>query len=356
MKKSSNAKMNSLLLAIMVMASVQNVKAQDAFDDTDYMMDGGTIEMDDLNIDGKLTASERLKKQREKLEERNRDMMEKKVEDIRIKQEIELTKNLQKAFNNSLTQMDQINTTQAAPVAPQPVVAAPVVETKVETVQVEEVKETNSKVIPFLGASAIKGNGIDFESKLNVGATLESKVLPNVTVGFGLGYTTLDITDISNNFINNDSQVYYNNGYNNYFGQGRAMSYSKLNLEANGKFFFTEDAKVKPFVGAQLNFNRSNIKYEDGGNGYSYNSVNFGNEGFSSNNLSAGVKLGAEVDFTSTIGLNVDLSYSKSITSGLGENADASNTNPDQVRLENVTRAMEKSDTTSISAGVVVKF
>jgi len=344
------------MLAMLVMASVSNVRAQDAFDDTDYMMDGGTIELDDLNIDGKLSPSERLKKQREKLEERNRDMVEKKIEDIRIKQEVELTKNLQKAFTAGLNQMDQVNTTQSAPVAPQPVVAAPVVETKVEVVAAEPVVETNSKVIPFLGASAIKGTGIDFESKLNLGVSVETKVMSNLTVGFGLGYTTLDITDISNNFINNGSQVYYNNGYNNYFGQGRAMSFSKLNLEANGKFFLTEDSKVKPFVGAQLNFNRSNIKYEDGGNGYSYNSVNFGNEGFSSNNLSAGLKLGAEVDFTPTIGLNVDLSYSKSITSGLGQDADQANTNPDQGRLENVIDAMEKSDTTAISAGVVIKF
>ena len=58
--------------------------------------------MEDINIDGKLSPSELLKRRRAKLEERNRLMMEKKVEDIRVKQEIELTNKLQSAFDKNL--------------------------------------------------------------------------------------------------------------------------------------------------------------------------------------------------------------------------------------------------------------
>jgi hypothetical protein len=98
------------------------------------------------------------------------------------------------------------------------------------------------------------------------------------------------------------------------------------------------------------------LKYDDGGNGYSNNGVNFGNEGYSSTAMGATAKLGAEVDFTETVGLNIDLSYSKNLSSGISSNANTTTNNPDQVRLQNVTKSMEDSDITAIQAGLVVKF
>ena len=355
----------SLFLATVLVAGIQAPKAHaqdDMLDDADGALSGDALQMDDINLEGKLSPSERLRQRREKLEERNKMMVEKKIEDIRVKQEIQLTNKLQDAFGKSLNNLneDKVQVAQAAPVAPQPVVVAapaPVVETRIVEVEKETPKVIkNSKVITSFGAASIKGTNIDFESKLNIGLSLETNVLPQVTVGLGIGYTALDITDLNNTFINYGTIGSYNTNYYNNFAQGRKMSSSKVNVEANGKFFLTVESKIKPFVGAGLTLNRSSLKYDDGGNGYSYSGINYGSEGYSSTTVGGLAKLGAEIDFNESVGANVDISYAKTISSGIASNSDTTNNNPDQVRLQNITKSMEDSDITAIQAGIVIKF
>lgn len=351
----------SLFLASALVAGIHTGSAfaqDDMLDDADDALNGDALQMDDINLEGKLSPSERLRQRREKLEERNKIMVEKKIEDIRVKQEIALTNKLQDAFGKSLNNLneDKVQVVQAAPVAPQPIVAvAPVVETRIIEEKVEAVKEIKkSKVIPYLGATSIKGDKIDFESKMNLGVNLETMVMSQLSVGVGVGYTTLDITDVANDFLNNGSV--FGSTYYNSFGAGRKMTSNKLTIEANGKFFLTEESRIKPFVGAALSYNRSNLKYEDGGNGYNYNGVNLGNEGFSSTAMGATAKLGAEVDFNDTVGLNIDLSFTKTLSSGISSTSNTTTNNPDQVRLQNITKSMEESDITAIQAGLVVRF
>ena len=354
----------SLFLATVLVAGIHapKVHAQDdMLDDADGALSGDALQMDDINLEGKLSPSERLRQRREKLEERNKLMVEKKIEDIRVKQEIQLTNKLQDAFGKSLNNLneDKVQVAQAAPVAPQPVVAAPapVVETRIIEVEKEAPKVAkNSKVITSFGAASIKGSNIDFESKLNIALSLETNILPQVTVGLGIGYTALDITDLNNTFINYGTIGSYNTNYYNNFAQGRKMSSSKVNVEANGKFFLTVESKIKPFVGAGLTINRSSLKYDDGGNGYTSNGVNYGSEGYSSTTVGGLAKLGAEIDFNESVGANVDISYAKTISSGIASNSDTTNSNPDQARLQNITKSMEDSDITAIQAGIVIKF
>ncbi len=351
----------TLLLATAILAGAQGVQAQEDYmlDDADDVLSGDALQMDDIEIEGKLSASELMRKRREKLEERNKVMVEKKIEDIRVKQEIALTNKLQDAFGKSLNNLneDKVQVVQAAPVALAPQPIAPIVETRIIEVAPEPEKIVKkSKIIPSLGASTIKGERIDFESNLNLAINLETNVLSNVAVGLGVGYTSLDITDVSNDFVNFGTfNPYPTTGYQNVFGAGRKMSLGKLTIEANSKFFIIEDSKIKPYVGGALSYNRSNLKYEDGGS-YSSNGVNFGSEGYSSSTLAGTAKLGAEVDFSETVGFNLDLSYTKNITSGIAKSADTTNANPDQGRLENITKAIEDADTTAIAAGLIIRF
>ncbi len=350
----------SLILATALLAST-TARAQydDLSDAEDALSNGDALEMDQIDIDGKLSPSELLKRRREKLEERNKLMVEKKIEDIRVKQEIALTNKLQGAFNNSLNNLneDKVQVVQAAPapvVAPAPVAPAPVIETRIIEVPapVKEIK--NSKIIPQLGTSSIKGDRIDLESNMTIGLSAETMVMPQVSVGFGVGYTNLDLTDVANDFVSTGYGS-YNTGYYGVYGSGRKMSLGKLSIEANGKFFFTEDSRIKPYAGMGLAMNRSTLKYEDQ-TSYNTNGVNFGNEGFSSTAFSASAKLGAEIEVNNTIGFNVDLSYAKNLTSGISKSAQTVNTNPDQGRLENLTKEIENGDVTAIQAGLVIKF
>jgi outer membrane protein W len=259
---------------------------------------------------------------------------------------------------------DKVQVAQAAPVAPQPVVQPAVqpvvqpiiIETKYEPK--EEVKaEKTSKLLPYIGFQAIKGTNIDFESKVNVGATFETKVNSNFTVGLGLGYTSLDATDNANKFVSTNNTYYYYSGtYSSYYPNGRTVNYSKVALSANGKYFLTVDSKFRPYVGAGVDFNRANLSYDSSSNVY-INGLTFGGEETSSNYVTALAKIGTEFDLNETVGFNIDFSYSTSFASSNSQtNSAQSSTNPDQNRLENMAQAMSTSNVTAISGGIVVKF
>ncbi len=56
----------------------------------------------------KLTSSDRLKLLRERLEERNRIMVEKKMEQIRFQQELALARQLEQSMNQQLKALDNL--------------------------------------------------------------------------------------------------------------------------------------------------------------------------------------------------------------------------------------------------------
>lgn len=99
-----------------------NAKAEMAADD--ITLADESISSPTMNIEGqykvnadetlkpqpkrKLSQSEKLKLYREKLEERNRIMVEKKMEQIRYQQELALAKKLEQSMNQTLKAIDTI--------------------------------------------------------------------------------------------------------------------------------------------------------------------------------------------------------------------------------------------------------
>lgn len=355
--------MSLFLASLVVVAGMQSpvLHAQyDDFDDLDDTIGSDTLDMDDIDIDGKLSASELLKRRREKLEERNRLMMEKKVEDIRVKQEIALTNKLQNAFNNNLNALDkqdEVETKQAAPlVIEAPVPPAPVIETRIVEVPAPVIVERKtSRIIPMIGVNNVSGTRLDLESNVGFSILGETLLTNQLSVGLSVGYSTMDMTDISNQYVNTGYGQYYNNNYYNSYGQGRKINSKKLTIEAGGKFFFTEDSKLRPYLGAAVSYNRDQLQYESS-NSYNFNNVNFGNEGYSSSALAGTARVGAEFDFNETVGFNLDLSFTKGFSSAMNGKSDATSQNPDQGRLENLAKEIQDSNVTAIQAGVVIKF
>lgn len=362
-KLNSKISLMSLLLTTLVLSQsvVTKVHAQD-FDELDELdsLSSDSLDMDDIDIDGKLSASDLLKKRRERLEERNRQMMEKKVEDIRVKQEIALTNKLQKAFNNSMNNLDEnksdtVNTVQAAPVVLPP--PAPVIETRIIEVPapapIVEVKKT--KIIPMLGTSTISADNLDLSSNLNLSIAAETMMTPQLSLGVAIGYSTMELTDTANSYINNGYGSYYGYGYYNVYGANRKIDSKKLTLEANAKFFFTENSRLKPYIGAGVGYNRNNLKYATS-ESYYYNNASFGGEEYSSNNFNATVRGGAEFDFTETVGVNLDVSFSKALGKSAGSNSNNYYTSPDQMRLENLAGEIQDANVIAVQGGIVVRF
>ncbi|MCK6596091.1 MAG: porin family protein [Bacteriovoracaceae bacterium] len=351
--------LSTVMIALMLMSPAA-VLAQDLLDDVESTLAGDHLEMDDLDISGQLTPAQRLEQTRKKMEERNRQMVDKKIENIRIKQEVALTKKLQSAFDQNMDNIDSVSKKEAAvveapPVAAQPVIAPQptIIERVIEVQPVKVEEEKLTRITPFLGLSNFKGSAIDFESKANLGVNVDYVFMPQLTLGVGVGYTTMEITDTANSYADYTN---LGNQYGSIFPNGRQMSFDRLSLEANSRYFLTMDSKLKPYVGAGLGYNRTTIKYEGTGNGYSYNGVSYGSEGVSTNFMTANIRLGAEVDLTSSVALGLDLGYTKALTSGFGTKNEVSNVNEDQRRLEKVSKAIEDADNLTVNAGVVLKF
>ena len=137
---------------------------------------------------------------------------------------------------------------------------------------------------------------------------------------------------------------------------GRAMALKKVSIEGLAKYFFVEDAMIKPYIGVGISFNRSTLKYENQ-TSTAYNGVNFGNEDYGTSTVAGAGRLGAEASFSDTVGVNVEFSYAKNITSGISKSSQVSSTtNPDQGRLENIQNDIDEGSVTAIGAGLVIKF
>jgi len=347
MKVSMKEEMKILtMIALMGTSSMGLAQGDPLLAETDSILNS-----DQINIDGsfrKETAADRIEKMRKRLESQNEQMVQKKIEDIRINQEKELSGKLQKAFRGNMQAMDSmddsVGTVQAAPqriVAPAPVV--------------EETKAPKNKIIPFFGVKQYNGDNIDaFESNVNAGLQFENMVTEQLGVGIQLNYTTMDITD-RNSFVG------FNNFNNFGFNEGDEINYTNLNIALTGKFYFTKDSMIKPYAGAGVGYNRTTLKYAENNSQFN-NGLNFGSNSeaasASGSNVSGSGMLGAEVLFNDNLGINLEFNYTRAITSAfdqsrsnnLGFNDAAKN------NLRTIGDNLEASDIASLNLGFVIKF
>jgi len=322
------------------------IAQDDLFEDTEEV-----LESPQIDINGKLkkeTAADRIAKMRKKLEEQNEQMMQKKIEDVRIKQEHELSQQLQRAFKRGFEQVDQVSTGQSS--VQKVEVAAPVV--------IAPPKEAkNNKIIPFLGISHFYGEGIDgFESNANVGLSFESEVNERFSVGVGAQYTSMSITDTTNSFGSN----YYGPQFN-LNTAGDEIEYKRINLSVNSKLYLTTETKIRPFVGAGVGYNRSSMEYAKKQSSFQTtygNNFSDSSDSISGSHVNGVGLVGAEVSFNDTVGMCVDFRYTKSFTNGFESTNDQSSNyvNYNEVVLRNLGSSIEDSSEASLNLGMIVKF
>lgn len=325
-----------------------------------------------LDIEGtwqqKESPSEKMAKVRQRLEKKTNDLMQKKIEDIRYKEEMKLTRKLQKAFTGGLQSMDEVKTqSSAVQKTPEKVVQKVVVFQPV-------IEEKKLKLIPSIGFYNLKSEDVDFDSKIAAGVSFESMINDRVSVGLGFRFSSMKLYD-SNNSYNGFSKGFYNpyqgfnapcfnNGYSNNCVNynEREIDYKTAGLELNSKVFLITDAKIRPFVGGGVAYNRVNLKYNDNGNDihYYYNNSNnaLGGEEYSSTTITGSIILGTEVKFTENVGLNFDFRISKGLSTGSSAKRQANTMlyNPDLDRLENIADDIEASTLTGINLGLLVTF
>lgn len=245
--------------------------------------------------------------------------------------------------------------------------AAPKVETKVE----QSSPDTFGgliKVLPYTGLTTFSSENENLEANISTGIKVESNVSNRFSVGIGFGYTSMKTQDYGNNSsyfgLSNSYGQYgyygaYNLNYNNFY-QGREIEYKNMNFNLYSKFFVVKRNRFRPYIGAGLGYNRTNLSYTDNRSyaGYSLGYQNqFGDEEVITSSFNAEMMVGSEVIFTDSFGMILEFNYNR----GIGGNISADNgidsfNAPDQQRLEDLGEELSNANILSLYAGLLVQF
>lgn len=351
-----------MLLTGLIGINVSTMAQDQILEDADSVLNS-----EQLDIDGQFekreTAADRVAKMRKKLEQKNEEMVQKKIEDIRIKEEQRLANKLQRAFNGNAMK-DEVKVQQAAP-KPAPIIKKVIVKVPEKK---PAPKKALMKITPYAGIANFSSDDVDFESKANLGINFETMIGNYFSVGIGFNYKAMTITDTSDQYLAQDyyyggySYNYYYNSYYNYFGnQGREMKYKNFSLDLTGKVFATSNGKrIRPFILAGASVNKSKLKYnesESNAQDYYFGGVQYGNESYSSTYVSGIAGAGVEVFFSKNVGISLDGKYQKSFSEKSNRNNSYSSYyNADQTRLDNVGSAIQNSGIFSLNLGLAVQF
>lgn len=315
----------------------------DLLEDTESVLNS-----DQIDIDGayrqkpRQSAADKLEKVRKQLEERNEQMVQKKIEDIRMREEQKLTKKLQNAFQAGMNSLDgdSVSTRQAAPQK----VVAPAPEKKAEP--------ADNKVTPKFGVTSITNNeNIDFESNTNFGLEIESQVSKRISFGLNFSYMTVDFQDRTLDF-NNYSPYYDQN-------QGVELSHQNIQIGAFSKFFLATEAKIRPYAALGIAYNRSRTEYT--GDINQYNTYGFYNyyeqiDAVNTTYISGAIFGGAEISFNETIGAVIEVRYDKNLNEQNENGSSTYNTNYYEQRLDQLNAQINNSDAFTLNAGLQVRF
>jgi hypothetical protein len=355
-------KTNTMLIAGLTLGVTlwQGAMAQENFfQEADQVLDSDTIDVDGAYR--RKSLADQLAEERTKLERQNEAMVKKKIEDKRFDNEKKLSKELRNAFKGLSGEKNVSNVEREGEAY--------------ETTSTETVKSSvlnnwdqtgKIRIAPTLGVLNIKGNQIDFESKMNFNVAVESMVARHVSIGASVGYASLDITEIDNSIFGqapyqNLYGSYYNDFYSGYgqaFGAQRKLSYSRLNLDLYGKYVFAPLSRVRPYAGGGIGYNRTSLKYDDQGRYQNpYSGAQYGGEEYSGNFISGSILAGTEILFSESIGAIFELKVSKGLSSSFGQDNKINNPyNLDQQRLQLIGENIQNATTFGITAGMVIGF
>jgi len=353
------------IFSLLVVINSFTVFAQDEdplLDDTESVLNSEQIDVD--GTFRKKTAADRIEEMRKKLEQQNEEMVDKKIENIRMQEEQKLTKKLQKAFDGQMQALDEqpVEVQQAAPA---PIaVAAPVVIAPPPVIEEKKEEPNLIKVIPSFGVTNISSDVVDYETKLNLGLSLDTMLNKYFALGIKFNYSSMGLTEGNQspfgiNYNNPAYQPYYGYDYPQHYGNVREIKYKQLVFGLNGRVFLSANSKIKPYLGLGLLYNRVSLNYNDNNtNPYSYNNIYYGDEGYSSSYVSALLAVGSEISFTEMLGMVLEVSYAKGLSSGFNAKSDAQSgyKNPDQVKLEKYGQDIEEADFITLGAGFVIGF
>ncbi|MBT3586068.1 MAG: outer membrane beta-barrel protein [Halobacteriovoraceae bacterium] len=309
-----------------------------------------------------LAASSRISAIRKKLRQQNEEIIKKRIEQVRLEEELRLERRLKAALTGNMhrsgpkkkkRQVDRIKWQQSAA-------------QKLTTTAAKEKSKLikRIKVIPYAGVANFSAENESYEAKINTGVNVELELSPRLAVGAGVDYSALDREDTLSAVqapLNGFQQI----------NQVEEFGYKRINLNVNAKYFFLQGKRIRPFVGAALGFNRSTVKFDqkatEVANPFAFNpgTPNQLNE-VNSSNMTGSAIIGAEMALNKSIGVNLNLKYTKALSNGYQEHSEvvskttadgfSRNLNYDEQRLNKVGFELEDASVASINAGLIIRF
>ena len=349
----------ALILFGVVFFGISALRAQEdlLLEDTEKVLNS-----EELSIDGTFqrpkppSAAEIAAKNRLKMQEKTDQMILKKVEDLRLQQEMKIGEQIDSALNGS-----------PVPTELPAVVAAPTPAPTPNAIQ----DEKTTKVTPYIGLNKTFSNRVDYESKFAGGVDFSAEVLTQLFFGVRFNYQNFDITHRANNApyyggLGDASAPYFNdatfyNWYHQTYGNGRLLNYEQWSLEVNSRLYLFIGERIRPYVGAGLAYNRAKLQFEESNNSYNaIYKITYGEERFSSSYFSGVLLAGTEVLLNSAVGLNFELKYARGFNSDFNQSANGvyynGFQNQDQQFLNGQGKDITSADSVMASIGLVINF
>lgn len=299
------------------------------------------LDSQDEYIDQKIESAQAIKEFNNKYEENQKKL--KCIMEESDDSECDPYKNKYKKAKQAEMVEQQVQVAQAAPV--------------VSTAELAPVSTGKAfeaiKLLPYAGATSYNGETEQLEAEIAAGLRLESNITSRFSMGIGFNFAQMKTNDFGN------GSTYMNQGYNQQYGQqGREIQYRAMGLDVYGKFFLTNGARFRPYLGAGLGYSRASMKYNDDQNYFDpMNSYRYGKEEYNTSFVNGQLMIGSEIMISEGFGINIEGAYS----TGLGESlssksAQNGGTSPDQARLRDLGEEIVNSNALSIFAGAVVNF
>ena len=309
-----------------------------AIANTDYIEDQFSGEIP-IDIDGSFSRpseSSKLEQVRKKLEKQNEEMVQKKIEDIRVDNEKKLTNQLQSALAGKA-----------------PLSSSVPADSNVSKQDLSDGSNNDLDLGLSVGVSNISGTGVDLETSITGKITLESRVSNRFLVGLGIGYTNIEMTPLSDVIGSSYFSSYYGSGFYNVGGDfGAPVDYDQLDISANGKYLLSTTGKLRPYVGLGVMYSRFNMDSNYQFTYFSANPVNSIDGSF----ISLNTNVGARLMFTNDIGMNLELNYSRGVGGVLGTRDSISLLDPNSSMLFDIANEIAESNIFGIQAGILFSF
>ncbi len=296
------------------------------------------LDSQDEYIDQKIESANAIKEFNEKYEENQtklRCIMEESDAD-----ECDPYKNKYKKAKQAEVVEQQVRIGQAAPV--------------VSTAELATGKAFEAiKLLPYAGATSYNGETEQLEAEIAAGLRLESNITSRFSMGIGFNFAQMKTNDFGN------GSTYMNQGYQNQYGQqGREIQYGGMGFDVYGKFFLTNGARFRPYLGAGLGYTRASMKYNDDQNYFDpMNAYRYGKEEYNTSFVNGQLMIGSEIMISEGFGINIEGAYSTGLGDSLSsKSAQNGGTSPDQARLRDLGKEIISSNALSIFAGAVVNF